>query len=165
MNGDLIINRSIIKEITIAAGIEESWKAWTTKEGLETFFAPECHVELKVHGAYEILFYPDEEPGRRGAEGNRVMAVEPHQMFSFTWDAPVFMPNVRQQRTLVVLKFKEIEKDKIRIFMCHTGWGDGDEWDKAYDYFMDAWDNVLQRLKDRFEKGPVDWAKKNYPQK
>ncbi|NIM90692.1 MAG: hypothetical protein GTO17_07055 [Candidatus Aminicenantes bacterium] len=86
-------------------------------------------------------------------------------MFSFTWDAPAFMPNVRQQRTLVVLKFKEIEKDKTRIFLCHTGWGDGDEWDKAYDYFMDAWDAVLQRLIDRFEKGPVDWAKENYPQK
>jgi len=164
MNRDLIINRSIIKEITIPAGINEAWKAWTTKEGLQTFFAPECHVELKVHGAYEILFFPDAEPGKRGAEGNRVMAIEPCRMFSFTWDAPAHMPNVRQQRTLVVLKFKDIEKDKTRIFMCHTGWGDGDEWDKAYDYFMNAWDDVLKRLRDRFEKGPVDWTKKNFQQ-
>ncbi len=165
MPKDLIINRSIIKEITAPAGVVEVWNAWTTKKGIQSFFAPECNVELKVNGIYEIFFTPDAEPGKRGAEGNRIMAVEPYRMFSFTWDAPPYMPHVRKQRTLVVLKFKKIGKEKTRVFLCHTGWGDGDEWDKAFDYFSDAWDIILKRLVIRLEKGPIEWNKKDYPRK
>ncbi len=164
-NGDFIINRSIIKEITIPASIKEVWKAWTTKEGVQTFFAPDCNIKLKIFGMYEIFFAPDADPGKRGAEGNRIMAIEPYKMFSFTWDAPADMPNVRKQRTLVVLKLKKMEKEKTRLFLCHTGWGDGNEWNKAFDYFSEAWDVILKRLKIRFEKGPIDWSKKDYPRK
>lgn len=165
MSYDLIINRSINKEVTVPAGLDEAWNAWTTKQGLESFFAPECHVELKLYGRYEIFFLPHAEPGNRGAEDNKILAVEPHKMFSFTWDAPAFMPEVRKQRTSVVLKFKKIEKDKTRIFVCHTGWGDGDEWDKAFEYFIEAWDVILKRLVIRFEKGPIDWNRQNFPSK
>jgi len=44
MSEDLIINRAIIKETTSQVGIEEVWKAWTTRDGIQSFFAPECHV-------------------------------------------------------------------------------------------------------------------------
>jgi uncharacterized protein YndB with AHSA1/START domain len=165
MPEDLIINRAIIKEITVPAGIDDVWNAWTTKEGIKSFFAPECNVELKVHGIYEIFFTPDAGPGKRGAEGNQIMAVEPNRMFSFTWDAPPHLPHVRKQRTFVVLKLKRIEKEKTRVFLCHTGWGDGNEWERAFDYFSDAWEIVFKRLLIRFEKGPIDWSKEDYPTK
>ena len=165
MPDDLIINRSIIKDIAIPAGIVEAWEAWTTKKGLESFFAPECHVELKLFGRYEIFFAPDAEPGNRGAENNIILAVDPYKIFSFTWDAPTTMPEIRKQRTSVVIKFKKIGEDKTRILMCHTGWGDGDEWDRAFDYFSEAWDVVLKRLGIRFEHGPIDWEKEDFPTK
>jgi len=120
-------------------------------------------VELKLFGKYEILFNPEAEPGKRGAEGNQIMAVEPHKMFSFTWDAPPHLPHVRKQRTLVVLKFRELGENKTRLFLCHTGWGDGDEWNRAFDYLSDAWDIIFERLVIRFERGPIDWSKTDYP--
>jgi uncharacterized protein YndB with AHSA1/START domain len=165
MSEDLLINRAIIKEITLQAGIEDVWNAWTTREGIQSFFAPECNVELKLFGNYEILFNPGAEPGKRGAEGNIIMAVDPYKMFSFTWDAPPYMPLVRKKRTLVVLKFKKIGEKRTRLFLCHTGWGDGDEWNKAFDYFSDAWDIIFRRLVIRFKKGPIDWNKKDYSRK
>lgn len=165
MSEDIIINRAIIREITVPGGIDEVWNAWTTKEGIQSFFAPECNVELKVHGIYEIFFTPDAGPGMRGAEGNRILALEPPKMFSFTWDAPPHLPHVRTQRTSVVLKFKKMGAEKTRLFLCHTGWGDGEEWDNAFDYFTDAWDIVLKRLIIRFERGPIDWNQKDYPRK
>lgn len=165
MAENLIINRSIVKEVTIPVGVEESWNTWTTKQGLESFFAPECHVELELFGRFEIFFFPDAEPGRKGAENNKILAVEPNKMLSFTWDAPVTMPEVRKQRTSVVVKFEILEEHKTRIVVCHTGWGDGNEWDKAFDYFTDAWDTVLKRLEIRFKDGPIDWNKKDFPRK
>jgi uncharacterized protein YndB with AHSA1/START domain len=50
MSDDLRINRSIIKEVAVPTSLDEVWNAWTTKQGLESFFAPECHVELKLYG-------------------------------------------------------------------------------------------------------------------
>ncbi|UCC39316.1 MAG: SRPBCC domain-containing protein [Candidatus Aminicenantes bacterium] len=165
MSEDIKINRSIIREIEIAASIDEAWSAWTTKEGIQSFFAPDCNVDLKVFGTYEIFFSPDAEPGKRGAEGNRILTVEPYKMFSFTWDAPAYMPHVRKQRTSVVLKFKKMAEEKTKVFLCHSGWGDGEEWDRAFDYFSAAWDIILKRLLISFEKGPIDWDKKDYPKK
>lgn len=163
MNEEIIINRSIQKEFTVPTNLEEIWAVWTTKKGLETFFAPECKIEKKVLGLFEIYFDPNAEPGKRGAENNRIMAIEAFKMFSFTWDAPGYLPNVRKQRTLVVLKFKQLDKNKTRVFFSQTGWGDGPEWDTAFDYFTEAWDVVFKRLQIRFEKGPIDWSADDYP--
>lgn len=159
---DFIINRSIIKEVILPVGKEKAWEAWTSRQGLQSFFAPECHVELKLFGRYEIFFFPDAPPGKKGAENNKILAVEPYKMLSFTWDAPSTMPEVRKQRTSVVLKFESIDEESTRISVCHTGWGDGDEWDRAFDYFSDAWDGVLNRLRARFQEGPIDWGKKAF---
>ena len=165
MPEDLIINRNITKEITLPVGIDDAWNTWTTKQGLESFFAPECYIELELFGRLDVLFIPDAQPGNRGAENNKILAIEPNRMFCFTWDAPLTLPEVRKQRTLVVLKFEIIGEDKTKIWMCHTGWGDGDEWDQAYAYFSDAWDVVFKRLEIRFKNGPIDWTKKDYPRK
>ena len=52
---------------------------------------------------------------------------------------------------------RSLDKE-TRVTLHHTGWGDGDEWDKAYAYFDRAWTNVLANLKKRFETGPYDWS-------
>jgi hypothetical protein len=83
----------------------------------------------------------------------------PKSMLSFTWNAPPHLPKVRQQRTSVVVRFKELEKGQTKVTLTESGWGEGDEWDKAFAYFSKAWqDVVLPRLKPRFEVGPVDWS-------
>ena len=64
--------RVIRCEVTVPASVNEVWHAWATEEGIVTFFAPACNVELRVDGPYEIFFNPEAEPGQRGAEGMRV---------------------------------------------------------------------------------------------
>lgn len=151
--------RSIYDKIVVPAAIEEVWAAWTTEAGVKSFFAPGCNIDLQVDGSYEIFFDPGAIPGQRGADSMRIMAIEPNKMFSFTWNAPLSMPNVRKQRTLVVLKFKEMEGGKTELTFFQTGWGDGEEWDAAFKYFTTAWkDVVLPRLQYRFTHGPVNWA-------
>ena len=61
--------RVIRADITVKAGVEEVWEAWTTAAGVKTFFAPDCNVVLQVDGPYEMLFNPEAEPGKRGGEG------------------------------------------------------------------------------------------------
>ena len=149
--------RVILGEIVINAELKEVWEAWTTEAGITSFFAPDCTIDLRPDGAYEIYFNHESPPGERGGEGLRVMSLQPMKMFSFTWNAPPSLPQVRGQRTHVILRFYQ-EEGKTRVTLHHDGWGTGGEWDKAYDYFQRAWKEiVLPRLKYRFEHGPIDW--------
>ena len=61
--------------------------------------------------------------------------------------------------THVVIRLFETEAGETRVTLLHDGWGTGNEWDAAYQYFSSAWANVvLPRLRYRFESGPVDWS-------
>jgi uncharacterized protein YndB with AHSA1/START domain len=151
-------DRVIRGEIIVQAGVDAIWAAWTTEEGIKSFFAPACNVDLRVNGLYEILFDPDAEAGWRGAEGTRIMAFQPKKMLAFTWNAPPNLTHVRHQLTHVVLRFAELSGGRTQVSMTHDGWGEGGEWDEAFAYFVRAWkDIVLPRLQYRFSVGPVDW--------
>lgn len=150
--------RSIDKEVVVAATIDQTWDAWTTREGIVSFFAPDARVEPRVGGAFAIYIDPLAEPGFKGADDMRFMAVQPKSMISFDWNAPPSLPEIRQQRTFVVVRFAPAGDAQTRVTLHHTGWGEGGEWDMAYAYFDRAWGNVLNNLKLRFERGPQDWT-------
>lgn len=62
-------DRAIVKEIIIRAPIRQVWQAWTTADGLESFFTRRAQIELRTDGPYELLFFPDNPVGQRGEEG------------------------------------------------------------------------------------------------
>ena len=99
--------KSIYVEISVPANPEEVWNAWTTEEGIKSFFAQECNIELRVGGAYEMLFDLEIESGSQGSEGMTIMAFQPEEMLSFTWNAPPSYPTIRGQLTHVVLRLSE----------------------------------------------------------
>ena len=55
------------------------------------------------------------------------------------------------------VRFEETGPNSTRITIRHDGWGEGGEWDQAFDYFDRAWEVVLCWLQYRFENGPIDW--------
>ena len=150
--------RSINKEIVLDATVVQVWQAWTTREGIVSFFAPDANVDARAGGPFQIYIDPLGAPGMKGADEMRYMAIQPMRMLSFDWNAPPSLPEVRKQRTFVVLRFEPVGEKQARLTLTHVGWGDGGEWDKAYAYFDRAWGNVLGNLKKRFETGPIDWT-------
>ena len=150
--------RGINKEVVVDASLEPVWQAWTTREGIVSFFAPDAVVDARAGGPFQIYMDPLGSPGMKGADDMRFMAVQPMKMLSFDWNAPPSLPEVRKQRTFVVLRFEPVGDKQTRVSMTHVGWGEGGEWDKAYAYFDRAWGNVLGNLKKRFESGPLDWT-------
>lgn len=149
--------RALDKSVEIKASVDQAWAAWTTREGITSFFAPDARIEPRVGGAFHIHIDPGAAPGFKGADDMRYLALQPPRMLSFDWNAPPSLPEVRQQRTFVVVRFEPLGEQLTRVSLHHTGWGDGGEWDKAYAYFDRAWGNVLANLKKRFDTGPVDW--------
>jgi len=150
--------RAIDKSVDVAATLDQVWDAWTTREGITSFFAPDAKVEARVGGAFQIYIDPTAPPGSKGADDMRFLAVQPKRMISFDWNAPPHLPEARAQRTFVVVRFEPVGDRQTRVTLHHTGWGESGEWDKAYQYFDRAWGDVLGNLKNRFDKGPQDWT-------
>jgi len=150
--------RAVFAEVEVPSPLDDVWDAWTTEPGARTFFAPACRIDLRPGGAYEMFFDLDAEPGSQGGEGNQVLALEPQAMISFSWNAPPELPTVRAQRTHVCVRFAALGPRRTRVSLRHDGWGEGREWDEAFQYFERAWNRVvLPRLRYRFEHGLIDW--------
>ena len=150
--------RALDKEVVVNATLDQAWDAWTTREGIVSFFAPDAKIEARVGGPFQIYIDPGAPAGMKGADDMRVMALQPKQMISFDWNAPPSLPEARAQRTFVVVRFAPVTDKTTRVSLHHTGWGAGGEWDKAYQYFDRAWSGVLGNLQKRFDQGPQDWT-------
>ncbi|HZY80282.1 MAG TPA: SRPBCC domain-containing protein [Cyclobacteriaceae bacterium] len=140
--------RSIVTSIDINAPVDTVWTRWTTPQGIKRFFAAEPHIELQTLGRLDFYFNPSAPEGQRGAENNRVLAWQQNQMLSFTWDAPPNFPEIRKQRTVVIIRFTELPGKKTNVTLTQTGWGSGKDWDTVFGYFGKAWSEfVLPNLK------------------
>jgi uncharacterized protein YndB with AHSA1/START domain len=150
--------RAIDKSVEVPASLDQAWDAWTTREGIVSFFAPDAKVEARPDGAFQIYFDPEGPQGAKGADDMRYLALQPKKMLSFDWNAPPHLAEARAQRTFVVVRFEPLGEKLTRVSLHHTGWGEGGQWDQAHTYFDRAWGVVLAGLKKRFENGPQDWT-------
>ena len=150
--------RRVTKEAIVKAPVEAVWKAWTTSEGIVSFFGPEAIVEARPEGRFSVHFNPYAPPGSKGADDMRVLAVQENQMISFTWNAPPHLPQARAQRTFVTVRMHPASSSETHVRITHAGWGEGGEWDQAHAYFDRAWVAVLGNLQKRFAEGPIDWT-------
>jgi uncharacterized protein YndB with AHSA1/START domain len=155
--GAMAEERAIDEKISVKANVDDVWKAWTTTEGIKTFFAPDAKVELRVDGPFQIYINPFAEAGMKGADDMRIIGFQEKKMLSFTWNAPPTLPEARKQRSIVIVRFIARGDALTDVTLHHVGWGEGGEWDKAYDYFTKSWPSVLKNLQKRFDSGPVDW--------
>lgn len=149
--GDRIIETSVV----VDAGASEVFRAWTTSDGLESFFAKKALVDLKPGGEYELHFLPEAPEGSRGSEGCTILSYLPNRMLSFSWNAPPLFPEVRDSgiHTIVVLHIEPLGRDRSRVVLRHHGWPDQssttEQWDEVYAYFQNAWPKVMTWLRDR----------------
>jgi len=153
--------RAVTETVTVKAGLDDAWAAWTTTAGIKSFFAPEANIDARVGGAFQIFMDPFAAPGLKGADDSVILAIQEKKMLSFTWNAPPSLPEARKQRTVVIVRFTSRGDVLTEITLHHIGWGEpaaDNQWGQAYDYFAKAWPNVLKNMKKRFDNGPVDWT-------
>ena len=150
--------RAIVKEVVVKATPAAVWQAWTTTEGIKSFFAPGARVEPRSMGLFEIHMNPFAPEGERGADDMRYLALQEPRFLSFTWNAPPHLADARKQRTVVTVRITPVDATSTRVVLNHSAFGEGGQWDQTYDYFNNAWGRVLANLKKRFDEGPIDWT-------
>jgi len=155
-----MINTSnvIRKETITAAKLEDAWKAWTTAEGVASFFVPKANIEPVVGGRYELFSSLKAPKGFQGTEGCKILALEPEKHLAFEFIAPPQFPNVRRLHTRVDVTFGEVAKGGVvKLDLVHSGFLEGEEWDEYFGFSHWNWDLVLGRFQYRFSVGPIDW--------
>lgn len=141
--------RILHKEVTASSPIERVWWAWTTSEGMATWWAKDSWIELRIGGPFELYFLLDQRRGWQGSEGCRFLSYLPMQMISFSWNFPPSIPEIRREHTWVVLRFVRLGRSKTKLVLDQLGWKKGRAWNAGWNYFDDAWGRVLRRCKTR----------------
>src|SRR5260370_20728356 len=141
-----MINASnvIRKETITTATLEDAWKAWTTVEGLTSFFVPKAIIEPLVGGRYELFSSLKAPKGFQGTEGCKVLALAPLKHLALEFIAPPQFPNVRRLRTRVDVTFGAVAKGGVvKLDLAHSGFPEGERWDEHFAFSDWNWDLVL----------------------
>lgn len=139
-------------EVTVPAPRAQVWKAFATSEGLSSWLAPNSNVELKPGGEWMVHF-----PGGSTGGGN-IVSFKPEKEIVISALAPDKFPTVRAERTTARFELEDHGKGTL-VRLTQTGWKDGDEWDRAYEYLTAGNAQLLATLHRRFVSGPIDWSK------
>jgi uncharacterized protein YndB with AHSA1/START domain len=137
-------------ELSIPAPVHDVWEAFTTKQGLSSWLAPDVAVDLKPGGDWLVKF-----PGSTG--GGTIVSFVPEKEIVISALAPDRFPHVRAARTRAIFSFTA-EGNSTIVGLTQTGWQSGAEWDAAYEYLAAGNAQVLAMLHHRFVAGPTDWS-------
>ena len=165
MEGKIDTGRTIHLEFVVNASRAEVFQLWTTEEGLKKFFAPRAHVDLRLGGAYEMIFAPDLDPEgeNQGTKGARILRLEKDRALAFEWitfvyekhpsgfGPPVVSREVRDERpipTWVEIDLRDVpgQPGATHLRLMHRGFRSGGPWDEALAYFWRQWGAILGRL-------------------
>ena len=145
-------DQALVVEVMVPAPISEVWKAFTTSAGLSTWLTPGAVVDLKEGGEWTAHF-----PGG-STGGGTILSFMPEKELVLSALAPDKFPTVRATRTKARFQF-EARGDSTIVRLTQTGWKEGEEWVKAYEYLTVGNAQLLATLHHRFVSGPIDWTK------
>jgi len=146
-------HRSLKLEVSVPASVDAVWQAFSTSEGLSTWLTPGAVVDLRNGGEWTAHF-----PGGKTGGGTIVNFVPKKEMVMSAM-APEWFPTVRAERTTATFRFLPLGPASTLVQLEQTGWKEGEEWHKAYDYLAAGNAQLLETLRRRFVNGPLDWAK------
>ena len=139
-------------QVVVPAPVSEVWRAFTTSDGLSTWLTPGAVVDLREGGEWTAHF-----PGG-STGGGTILSFVPEKELVLSALAPDKFPTVRATRTRARFQF-ERRGDSTVVRLTQTGWKEGDEWVKAYEYLTVGNAQLLATLHHRFVSGPIDWTK------
>jgi uncharacterized protein YndB with AHSA1/START domain len=142
-------------EVMVPAKVEDVWNAFTTRAGLITWLWSDVTVDLRNGGDWTV-HYPGGATG-----GGTITSYTPQRQLVMRAMAPEQFPTVRSDRTTAIFDFEPLGAE-TRVTLTQTGWKQGKEWDDAYEYLAKGNAQLLEQLRFRFVKGPINW---NPPEK
>lgn len=119
-------DRSQTFEMTVPVSADRLYQLLGSSAGLAELGGKDPVVELRPWGRYS--FWP-------GAP-NKVLAFLENEVLAVSGSAPPEFPNVRKGGTWSSYFFEPVAPEQTRVRLVCVGWKQGDEWDRAFAYFL-----------------------------
>ena len=153
-------DRAIQLSIDVPAAVHDVYAAYTTTKGFSSWAVPVTQVELRVGGIMESSYDATAKIGDRNNIRNEIIAYVPERLVVIrNVHAPSTLPDAELfQRTVTVIEFAALDDHHTRVTMTNAGYGAGEGFARLYRNF--EWGDAysLAQLRQRFERGPVDWS-------
>jgi uncharacterized protein YndB with AHSA1/START domain len=143
-----------VTEGIVDAPIEAVWKAFTTKEGMESWNVAHCEIDLKVGGKMLTHYDAKGVIGDPNTIENIVLAFEPMRMFAMRIGKPPDKFPFKEAAKSVwhVLLLEEAGPGHTRLRVTGLGYGADDESRKMRGFFESGNAYTLKKLQDHFAK-------------
>ncbi|MGD6878543.1 SRPBCC family protein [Bacillus infantis] len=141
-------------DIIIQAEKSLIWKAWTESDRMTEWFAPEAVIEPEAGGRFELYFNPSDKSSMN-TKGCKILCILEEEKLMFEWKGPdafADLMNDDHNLTYVTVELEDIPEG-VHILLIHDGWGESGQWDRAKQWHMAAWDQMLASLKQNIESG------------
>jgi len=145
-------DRVLRTEAVVHAPVSEVWKAFTTKEGVQSWMVPVAEVDLRLGGTMKTNYNATAKIGDPGTIVHHILSYEPERMLTTRFDAPEGAPQWAKlaQATWVVYRFEPVSARETRVVVSMMGWGEGPDWNDSYDHFQRGNEWEMQQLAKHF---------------
>lgn len=126
-------------EIILQCDKKKAWEYFTKDELLQKWIAPVAHIELKT-GGYILTNY-DKTKSLEDSSAIRLPIINylPEELLTLKVDLNNNFPKSVQDEDVnlqELIQFKDAGNGKTKIISSMIGWGSGEDWDKAYSFFV-----------------------------
>ncbi|HHT20052.1 MAG TPA: SRPBCC domain-containing protein [Tissierellia bacterium] len=148
------MNQVILKQFDVMSDQSLVFKYFIEEDKLREWLCYEAVTDPYVDGRYELYWEPDEDH-QNSTEGCRITVFEKPYLIAFDWKGPRSLDAIMNQGdplTHVSVMLYPLAGDRTRLILQHSGFGEGEDWQRARMFFNQAWELALQRLVKLFEK-------------
>lgn len=147
-------------EVVIPAARDAVWTAISTPAGWRTWATPVSWIPEDDPEAIEGSYDPNARPGATSLIRQRILARLPGRLLVFrTVRAPQGFPHFDvYQRVTVFFELESVDAGHTRVRLTGTGYAGNDAGRLLFGFFRDGNRISLERLRQRFVSGPLDWA-------
>mgnify|MGYP003547386686 CR=1 FL=1 len=126
-------------EAILPVDTKEAWRLFFIVEGLKEWIAPLAHIELKT-GGYILTNY-DETKSLSDSSSIKLTIINYIEQEIFTLKVKLnnnFPKSVQEDdgNLQEIIQFISVGPKKTKIISSMVGWGQGEDWIKAYNFFV-----------------------------
>ena len=154
-------SQNLVHEVVIDAPASDIWSAISTAQGWRTWAVPVAWDSEP--DMIETSYTAAARPGDPSTIRQQILARIPARMIAFrTVKAPEGFPNFDSYRqTTGVIELEPLGESRTRVRLTGAGYPDSEAGRQLLGFFREGNRISLERLRQRFVSGPVDWSRQH----
>lgn len=144
----------LVNDAILNATPQEVWKAWTTKEGIESWMVAKTEIDLKVGALWKTSYSKDSTLDDDGSIHQQILSMDPGRMLSFrTVKSPKNFPYAEPiAKTWVVVYLEPVGGEKTHVTVKMLGFGEDALSQDMRSKFAAGNKYTVDKLVERFNK-------------